>query len=148
MRVRHDQFVSSDLREPLHPQRVIVSGKRGLLEETSELLVPTSCPVPIWWKVRATVGLTVDSNPAIRRTMSPGSQLWQRFDHPIQGSSVASERAFFSAGLDDDKRCGEISANNVGCLQFVKAHCRGERHREIVAKKLESDVQRAAWIDT
>ena len=69
-------------------------------------------------------------------------------DHlPVQGSSVASERAFSSAGLDDDKRRGGISANNFGCLQFVKAHCRGERHREIVAEKLESDVQRAAWID-
>ena len=78
MRVRHDQFVSSDLREPLHPQRVIVSGKRGLLEETSELLVPTSCPVPIWWKtLRATVDLTADPNPAIRRTIPPGSQLWK-----------------------------------------------------------------------
>ena len=43
-----------------------------------EPLVPTSCPVPIWWKVRAAVSLTMDSNRAIRRTMPPGSQLWQR----------------------------------------------------------------------
>ena len=67
-------------------------------------------------------------------------------DHlPVQGSSVASERVFSSAGLDDDKRRGKTAANTFGCLQFVKAHCKERRHREVLAEKIANDAQKAAW---
>jgi hypothetical protein len=42
----------------------------------------------------------------------------------IQGSSVASERAFSSAGMTDDLRCNWLEAEAFGKLQILKyAYC-------------------------
>ena len=60
-------------------------------------------------------------------------------------TSVASERAFSSAGLDNDKRRGKISANTFGSLQFVKAHCKEKRRWELMAEKVMDDTQRVIW---
>ena len=67
-------------------------------------------------------------------------------DHlPVQGSSVASERAFSSAGLDDDKSRGKISATTFGRLQFVKAHSKEKRCRETLVEEAADDAQRVTW---
>ena len=62
-----------------------------------------------------------------------------------QSTSVASERAFSSAGLDDDKRRGQIAANTFGILQFVKGHRKEKRRRELVAEKAANITQRMTW---
>lgn len=67
---------------------------------------------------------------------------------PVQGSSVASERAFSSAGLDDEKRRGRILADTFGTLQFVKTHYKDLRRRDCALQKATEESTRAAWTKT
>jgi hypothetical protein len=67
---------------------------------------------------------------------------------PVQGSSVASERAFSSAGLDDDKHRRRISADVFGTLPFVKTYYKGLRRQDSTSLKTTEEAIRAAWTKT
>jgi len=67
---------------------------------------------------------------------------------PVQGSSVPSERAFSSAGLDDDKRHGGVSAETFGILQFVKTYYKDLRRQEVATKRAKEEATRATWTET
>lgn len=61
---------------------------------------------------------------------------------------MPSERAFSSAGLDDDKRRGRISPEMFGTLQFVKTYYKDLRRQEVASKKATEEATRAAWTKT
>ena len=61
---------------------------------------------------------------------------------------MPSERAFSSAGLDDDKRRGRLSPETFGALQFVKTYYKDVRRQEVGSKKAEEEVARTTWTKT
>ena len=67
---------------------------------------------------------------------------------PVQGSSVPSERAFSSAGLDDDEHRGRISPETFGILQFVKTYYKDLRHQEVGSKRATEEASHSAWMKT
>ena len=64
---------------------------------------------------------------------------------PVQGSSVPSERAFSSAGLDDDKCHGKTSPEMFRTLQFVKKYYKDLCCQEAASVKTVEKATRAAW---
>ena len=67
---------------------------------------------------------------------------------PVQGSSMPSERAFSSAGLDDDKRRRKISPDTFGTLQFIKTYYNDLRRQETASKKAAEEATRSTWTNT
>ncbi|KAF7797199.1 hypothetical protein EIP86_008391 [Pleurotus ostreatoroseus] len=62
-----------------------------------------------------------------------------------QGSSVPCERAFSSAGITDDKRCGRFLPVNFAQIQTAKARYKAERRRREESKRVQREMQRRRW---
>ena len=53
----------------------VLDPRAELNQYLCEPLVPTTCPVPIWWKVRVIIQPNISSGSASHRTMLQGSPL-------------------------------------------------------------------------
>ena len=62
----------------------------------------------------------------------------------VQGSLVASERAFSSVYLGDSECCGKVPAGGLGACSLL-GNTVGGNTMEVMAGRMADDNQRAAW---